>query len=234
MQALTHQDVPPEENPTGEALLDRFRPPFKFWVPASKVLVVGHSQEMEREIRGKAVLRDGIPVHRRMGGGGAVLLSPACVCVGLRFARIKGRTLHDYYEAGSDLIRRAVRAATGLELQPRGISDLACPSPDGIRKVVGCSLYMPRDFALYLASVLVNPDLGEMETYLAHPSKEPDYRGGRAHGDFIAGLASLAPAHSADPPLSPDRPLASHDLLAPLEAALDAGLKTPLDWPSGS
>lgn len=224
MQLLTHQDVAPEDNPTGEELLDRSRIPYKFWIPAAKVLVIGHSQEPERELRLDAAVRDGVPVHRRMGGGGAVLLSPGCVCVGLRFARSQGRNLHDYFAAGSDLVRRAVRAASGLDLVSMGISDLACPTPtstpDSSRKVVGCSLYMPRDFALYLASILVSPDLGDLETYLAHPSREPDYRAGRPHGDFVAGLGALA-----------DRTLGPRDLLAPLEDVLHAGIDADLDWP---
>ena len=92
---------------------------------------------------------------------------------------------------------------------------------DGGRKVVGCSLYMPRDFALYLASILVRPDLGDLETYLAHPSREPDYRAGRPHGDFVAGLGALA-----------DRAFNSRDLLASLEDALRTGIDADLDWPA--
>lgn len=221
MQALTWQDIPPDSNPTGEELLDRARPPYKFWVPSSRALVVGHSQEVEREIDVAAAGRDGIPVHRRMGGGGAVLLSPACFCVGLRFAKKKGRTLHDYFEAGSTVIKKAVYASLGLVLVNRGLSDLAHEGPAGPRKVAGCSLYMPRDFALYLASVLVAPDFREIETYLAHPSKEPDYREGRSHGDFLAGLQQLA-----------GRPVASADMLEPLEKALQEGLGAELDWNS--
>ncbi len=221
MQVLTHQDIAPEDDPTGEELLQRSRIPYKFWVPAEKALVIGHSQEPGRELRLDAAVRDGVPVHRRMGGGGAVLLSPGCVCVGLRFARTKGRNLHDYFAAGCDLVRRAVREASGLILESKGISDLACPTPDGGRKVVGCSLYMPRDFALYLASILVRPDLGDLETYLAHPSREPDYRAGRPHGDFVAGLGALA-----------DRAFNSRDLLASLEDALRTGIDADLDWPA--
>lgn len=225
MQVLTHQDIPPEADPTGEVLLDRSIAPFRFWVPVSKALVLGHSQDPARELRLEAARRDGIPIHRRMGGGGAVLLSPACVCVGLRFAKAKGLTLHDFFEAGSDLIRRAVQSAIGLSLESRGISDLACPTPDGVRKVVGCSLYMPRDFALYLGSILVHPgpgDLADLDTYLAHPSREPDYRAGRPHADFVAGLSALSPT-----------PITPHALLSALEAAQATGLKASLDWPAG-
>lgn len=220
MQALSHADRDPASDPTGEALLDRSLPPFKFWVPDGLALVIGHSQDPARELHAEAVLRDGIPVHRRMGGGGAVLLSPACVCVGLRFARHKGRTLHDFFEAGSDLITRTLARVYGLELTTRGISDLAFTGRDGkTRKVAGCSLYMPRDFALYLASILVRPDLGEIGTYLAHPSREPDYRVGRDHGDFLVGLDEAC-----------GRAVSAGELIPHLQATLEPGLRLELDW----
>lgn len=222
MQPITWQDIPPEVNPTGEALLDRARPPFIFWVPTTRTLVVGHSQDTLKEIDVAAATRDGIAVHRRMGGGGAVLLSPSCFCVGLRFMRRPGLNLHDYFAAGSGLIQRAVFEALGVSLTVHGMTDLAYAEPAAktLRKVAGCSLYMPRDHALYLASVLVNPDFAEIATYLPHPSKEPDYRGGRTHGDFLVGLRHLA-----------RRPLASGDLIPFLEAELDGALRDSLDWP---
>lgn len=223
MQALSHQDRDPAFDPTGEELLDRGRPPFKLWVPEGRALVIGHSQDPERELISEAVRRGGIPVHRRMGGGGAVLLSPACACVGLRFARRKGVTLHDYFEAGSELIKRTVAKAFGLDLKTHGISDLALADSAGrLRKVAGCSLYMPRDFALYLASILVNPDLGEIATYLSHPSREPDYRSGRDHGDFLVGLGEAC-----------GLPLSASGLLPLLQATLEGGLRLDLDWNQG-
>jgi lipoate-protein ligase A len=79
---------------------------------------------------------------------------------------------------------------------------------------------MPREHALYLASVLVTPDLEEIGRYLPHPSKEPDYRGGRHHGDFLVGLRELA-----------KRPLASRDLIPFLEAELEGPFRDELDWP---
>ena len=60
------------------------------------------------------------------------------------------------------------------------------------RKVAGCALYMPREYVLYLVSILVDPDFSDIEKYLAHPSKEPEYRSGRRHGDFLGGLAALS------------------------------------------
>ncbi|MEO6096978.1 MAG: hypothetical protein ABIW76_15385, partial [Fibrobacteria bacterium] len=160
----------------------------------------------------ESVRRDDIPIHKRMSGGGAVLLSPGCLCLALRFAKLKEITIQGYFAKASALISEIVKAKLGLDLRLRGTSDLACGIPasrnselgnriaesesqvDGMaeRKVAGCALYMPRDYVLYLASILVDPDIAAIEKYLAHPSKEPEYRSGRKHADFLAGLGPLS------------------------------------------
>lgn len=215
MLALRHHEISPALNPTGEDLLDRTVRPFKIWVPAEKCIVVGNSQAPEKEVVSERVAADRLPVFKRMGGGGAVLLSPGCLCVALRFAKKKSATIQDYFGLGSDLIRRAVALATGLDLEARGISDLAIWG----RKVVGCSLYMPREFVLYLASVLVNPDMAEIDRYLAHPSQEPDYRAGRTHRDFLVGLKEMT-----------GEDLAPETLAHYVEAEISRTLTNELDW----
>jgi lipoate-protein ligase A len=188
LRALNHDEIAPGDNPTGEDLLDRARSPIRIWVPKDKILVLGHSQTPEIELVPENVISDGIPLFRRISGGGAVLLTPGCLCVALRFKRPPSLSIHECFKLGSGVIIRGVKTALGLDLVSEGISDLAC----GDKKVVGCSLYMPRDFALYLASILVEPDYAGMDRYLAHPSKEPEYRAGRTHNAFVAGLAELA------------------------------------------
>ncbi len=189
---LRHADRDPELDPTGERLLDRFRRPWEVWVPPTPAIVLGNSQLAERELNVASVLRDRVPVHKRISGGGAVLLGPGCVCLALRFRKTKAMAIQDYFTLGSSVIVPAIKANLGLELFLRGTSDLACATTDGERKVAGSALYMPRDFVLYLVSLLVAPDLGQLAEYLAHPSKEPEYRAGRNHGDFLIGLSALA------------------------------------------
>jgi lipoate-protein ligase A len=162
-----------------------------------------------------AVLEDGIPVFKRICGGGAVLLSPGCVCMALRFAKSKTLGIHDYFAKAAALITEVAAERLGIRIGLRGISDLAYLGPlegarplnggstgselpllmrAGERKIAGSSLYMPRDFVLYLVSILVDPDFSAIDKYLSHPSKEPDYRGGRSHKDFLAGLGPLSGA----------------------------------------
>lgn len=219
IRPLRHDDRDPGDDPTGERLLDRGRRPWEVWVPPCPAIVLGNSQSPERELDVPAVLRDGIPVHKRIGGGGAVLLSGGCVCMALRFRRRKEASLHDYFTLGSSLIVAAAKERLGLDLVLRGISDLACPSPDGDRKVAGSSLYLPRDFALYLVSLLVAPDMAQIQAYLTHPTKEPDYRTGRAHGDFLAGLAGLS-----------GRPVTSEEVAGWLRESVPIRLREDLDW----
>lgn len=150
-----------------------------------------------------------------------MLLSPGCACLALRFRKSKTLSIHDYFALGSSVILSAAKEELGLELFLRGTSDLACATPDGDRKVAGSALYMPRDFVLYLVSILVSPDLGQMETYLAHPSKEPEYRAGRGHGAFLAGLAGLS-----------GRDVRAAQVSAWLAARVPERLAGDLDWES--
>lgn len=239
MRILRHNDVPPESIPTGERLLDRTVRPYLAWVPAGKAIVLGNSQEPEKELNMAAILADGIPVFKRASGGGAVLLSPGCVCLGLRFAKDKSLSIHDYFAKGSAVISEVAAERLGLDLRLRGTSDLACLGPLGAeaamgeklaesegnpegtleRKVAGCALYMPRDFVLYLVSILVDPDFDGIEKYLAHPSKEPGYRGGRSHRDFLAGLGPLS-----------GKKLQPTDLATWLEQKIPVSPGLVLDW----
>jgi len=173
--------------PTGEDLVDSSHSPYRVWTPEQSLLVLGYSQEQEKELRMDAVRDTGMPVYRRKGGGGAVLLTPGTVCIALRLKRRREFGIRDYFALANGWVRDTLRGETGLELQPRGISDLA----HGERKVLGSSLYLPRDCALYLGSLLVDSPLALLDRFLAHPSREPEYRQGRPHSAFLRNLAEI-------------------------------------------
>lgn len=220
---LRYADSGASGEATGERLLDRGLRPWDAWVPARPVIVLGNSQNPERELQVTAVLRDGIPVHKRIGGGGSVLLTPGCVCLALRFRKRVGFSIKDYFALGSSLIIETARDRLGLDLFLRGISDLACATPDGDKKVAGSSLYLPRDFALYLVSILVAPDLGPIEEYLLHPSQEPDYRSGRSHSEFLSGLSNAS-----------GRRLDPQEVLSWFREGIPERLGADLDWEKAS
>lgn len=184
----------PVPYPTGEDVLDAPEDGFaqRVWIPQTPVLVLGNSQSPDIELNIANVLRDGIPVYQRKGGGGAVLLAPGCVCLAVRFPKRSDWGIHDYFAAGNGMLAHAVAECAGLRAVSRGISDLAVSTGNGERKISGSSLYMPRHGVLYLASLLVSARVDAWDRYLKHPSREPDYRAGRGHHAFVVNVADAA------------------------------------------
>ncbi len=166
------------------------RPRLRVRRPDGVQLVLGLGSRPERELHMAACQADGVAVLRRRGGGCAVVLEPGqlVLAAALHAPGLGGN------RAWFDAINAAVIAAlqaVGLPAPERaGISDLAL----GGRKVAGASLHRGRDTLYYAASLLVAPRVELMTRYLQHPPREPAYRCGRAHADFVRGLAEhLAP-----------------------------------------
>jgi lipoate-protein ligase A len=74
-------------------------------------------------------------------------------------------------------------------LEQSGISDISYMN----RKCAGTSMFRSRNYLLYQASILVETDLLSISKYLAHPSREPDYRKGRSHSNFLVSLSEIDP-----------------------------------------
>ncbi len=159
--------------------------------PASRVeIVLGRGSRPEVELVLPTVRSDGVPVRRRPGGGCAVVLDPGNLLVavvlpvpgigGVRtwFDRVTGWMVEALAACGVDGIRR------------RGSSDLAL----GERKVSGSALHRSRGIVHYSATLLVAPRVDLAERWLRHPPREPAWRRGRPHREFMGGLAGRVPA----------------------------------------
>lgn len=159
------------------------------WVPESTIVVLGSSNKPEDELFEEHCREDKVMVLKRSGGGGAVVLHPGCVVVSV------GAWVEDYFKnpyffsllngALCDLLVEKWPALSGVA--ERGISDLAL----GEFKVAGTSLFRSRHYLLFQASLLVEARIPLLNRYLKHPTREPDYRQGRPHGEFVMGLADL-------------------------------------------
>jgi lipoate-protein ligase A len=66
----------------------------------------------------------------------------------------------------------------------RGISDVAINS----RKILGSSIYRKRKAVFYHAVLNISEPVETIERYIKHPTKEPDYRKGRSHKEFVTSL----------------------------------------------
>ncbi len=149
------------------------------------VVVLSRSRSPEREVNLQACACDAVPVVVRPSGGGAVVLAPGVVAASLLLAaEPQTRFPEPYFRRLCGTVARALAACGGPPVAARGISDLAI----GERKVAGSSLRVFRDRVLFQTSVLVDADVRLLERYLRMPSREPQYRHGRSHRDFVLTL----------------------------------------------
>lgn len=167
----------------------------EIFVPEKPLIVLGSSNDAEREVNVAEAERRGIAICKRAGGGGTVVLYPGCVVISLGMWVEKPFENNRYFAQVNQAVIGFLQGLTEkpVALTQRGISDLAV----GDKKVGGTSLFRSRQYLLYQASLIFNLDLGLISGLLRHPSKEPDYRKGRAHQDFLAGLNNYFPAQTA-------------------------------------
>ena len=178
-------DFLPEE-PLGESILDLKEAPVRVWQPKSTIVVLGRSQKAEKEIELDATKEDAIPIFKRHGGGGCVVLDENCVCIALRYNREnKNLNITDFLRHSSLGIQLFLKETYSLEVEIKENYDLVLED----RKFLGCSLYMPRGLCLYYAVLLIDRKaMAKISRYLSMPSKEPKHRGSRSHDDFLIPL----------------------------------------------
>lgn len=158
------------------------------------VVVLGRGSKPEVELDLSACRQDRVSLLRRHGGGCAVVIDPGNVIVSVALP-LSG--LGSNKQAFSRLSRWISEglARIGLDgVTHQGISDLVFLD----RKVGGACIYRRRDLLYYSTTVLVSPNIALMERYLQHPPREPEYRRGRTHLEFVSGLARAPGARSVD------------------------------------
>jgi lipoate---protein ligase len=196
---LRQEDLPQGFDPMGEAILQETSPPIKVWEPQSQCIVLGNSQKPAIEIDLDYWHQHPIPIYKRRGGGGCVVLYPGTLCVAVKLNKRQIQSVTEYFNDVNHGIMAFLKHTLGLESSDAGISDLAVCN----KKILGCSLYLSKHYALYLASLLVSHDLSPVFKYLQHPSKEPSYRAGRPHSDFVTSLNILGCNTSAQKLVTP-------------------------------
>lgn len=210
----------PEENlALDEALLEeaerggRPRETLRFWESPQQVVVLGRSSHLSVEVRQDACRQRGVAVLRRASGGAAVVAGPGCLMYALVLSyelRPDLRSIDAAHRWVMGRLRSALAPlAPGIELQ--GTCDLAL---DG-KKVSGNALRCRREHLLYHGTLLYDFPLELIEVCLGPPPREPAYRAGRGHAEFVANLPvaaellrpAIAAAFGAGEPADPPRAL---------------------------
>ncbi len=157
-------------------------PVLRIWESPQRAVVVGRASRIGDEVHLEACRRHQVPVLRRPSGGAAVVIGPGCRMYSLFWpasfaalappAAIHPLVLEPLAEA---LSRR------GVTVELAGTSDLVCRG----KKISGNSLRRSRHGCWYHGTLLYRFELRWLERLLKHPPREPDYRRGRPHGQFV-------------------------------------------------
>jgi lipoate-protein ligase A len=164
----------------------------RLWEPTRATVVVGRSSAIAREVHVEACRRDGIPILRRTSGGAAVVIGPGCLMYALVLSLRLRPVLRAVSQAHRIVLGTMAGAIGALEPQVRcrGISDLVL----GDKKFSGNSLRLKRENLVYHGTILCHFPLEWIDRYLAMPPREPEYRNGRPHREFVANLPVPAAA----------------------------------------
>ncbi|MBI3322235.1 MAG: lipoate--protein ligase family protein [Candidatus Omnitrophica bacterium] len=186
----------PEENlACDEALLDACeeegREVLRFWEPAAHFVVLGYANALRSEVRSGACRAAGVPVLRRMSGGGTVLQGPGVLnySLVLRAEEPAMRTIPATNRAVMGRNRACLERLLPGPVTAEGDTDLALSG----RKFSGNAQRRRRKALLFHGTFLLGLDFALLDRVLPLPAKQPAYRRSRAHGDFLVNLG-LAPA----------------------------------------
>lgn len=157
----------------------------RFWEPEGYFVVLGYGCRAKNEVHLDACRRDGVPVLRRISGGGTVLLGPGCLNFSLVVRpqgrpewKTVGRTYAHVLGRHAQVFRRLLSG----RVEAQGISDLTL---DG-RKFSGNAQRRRREAILFHGTFLLQFDIPRMARYLPPPPRQPRYRAGRSHEAFLS------------------------------------------------
>jgi lipoate---protein ligase len=192
MQFLDLTLPTPEENlALDEALLEEAECDgrgelLRLWEPDATAVVLGRSSAIEAEVHVHACREQGIPILRRVSGGATVLIGRGCLLYSLVLSRRLRPALQAIDRVHAHVLERFAEAfgrhAPGVER--RGTSDLALAG----RKFSGNSVRFKREHVLYHGTLLHDFPLREVARFLRSPPRQPAYRDGRVHEEFLVNL----------------------------------------------
>jgi lipoate-protein ligase A len=170
--------VAAEEQGTGPVL--------RLWELPGLAVVLGASCRRGEEVQLELCRAEGVPIARRSSGGGTVLIGPGALNVAVVLPQTAAPGLGAVDVAQHFVLQRIATAVRSLgpPVEVLGSGDLTL----GRRKVAGSAQRRLRHHFLVHATILYRFPLDRIARYLGMPRRQPAYREGRAHEDFVANL----------------------------------------------
>lgn len=156
----------------------------RFWECSKPAVVLGSFGVISREVHEDACRIDNVPIIRRISGGGAVVIGRGCINYSLVLSLDERPELRSVTKSYEVILTRIAEMFALPQLAPHGLGDLAI----GDQKVSGSAQRRGRRALLHHGTILYDFDISLMERYLKVPERQPAYRVGRSHGEFVRNV----------------------------------------------
>jgi lipoate-protein ligase A len=156
----------------------------RLWELTQPAVVLGAGGCLRQEVYWEQCLKDGVPVLRRSSGGGTVVLGPGCLCFSLILRLDHHPLLVDIRASFAYILQRIATALAPEVTVQFQESDLVLND----RKVSGNAQQRKRRYLLHHGTLLYGIDAAVYDRYLAVPPRQPAYRRGRPHSEFVTNL----------------------------------------------
>ena len=158
---------------------------FLIWQPDKTYIILGRSNRVaEDSVHADKAKKHGIEIYKRPSGGEAVILSPNTLVISVKLPLHNEIKTHHYFKLINNSIIKALSELGVKQLGNKGISDISI----GVKKILGSSIYRKQQTLFYHAVLNISEPVENISLYLKHPKKEPDYRLGRNHDEFVTSL----------------------------------------------
>jgi lipoate-protein ligase A len=171
---------------------DEFPELIRIWEPSSPLVVIGRSSPIEIEVNLEYCSQHQIPVLRRCSGGQSIVTGPDCLMYAVLLDYRKRPQLR-MLERAHEFVMTQMQAAIesiGVETTMQGTSDLTFNG----KKFSGNALRCKKNWLVYHGTMLCGFDLETIFSCLRDPIRQPDYRAGRSHQEFLTNLPTTAEA----------------------------------------
>jgi len=154
------------------------------WIPDKSYIVLGRANNIDSSVFKENAIIDGVEILKRPSGGETVILSPKTVVISVKLKVDDVLKTHTFFHKINKKIIEALDGFNIKDLRMNGISDISI----GQKKILGSSIYRYKQTVFYHAVLNISEPIETFERYLKHPKREPEYRKGRNHNEFVTSL----------------------------------------------
>ncbi len=157
---------------------------FMLWRPDTRYIVLGRANNVESSVFTDMAQKDRVEIIKRPSGGESVILTPSMLVFSAKITMRQHRNPSLIFEQINKNLISSLTILGIKDLHSKGISDISI----GDKKIIGSSMYLKDKTLFYHAVLNINEDVRLISRYLKHPLKEPQYRAGRPHKEFVTSL----------------------------------------------